>query len=345
MGKLSFTSFIRGQLARVPPPLNADLTGKTVMVIGANTGIGFEVSKHFARMKPGRLILACRNSLKGEDALQKIKEQTGYEAAELWMLDLSEFTSVIAFADKFVKECGRLDYLIENAGMATDTYAVTKDGFEQTLQVNCLSLFLLALRLLPIMIKTGIKHSTRPRLVIVTSEVHFWSEIPKNPDGLLNGNYNIYKTLSSREYCDKHLSSRYHDSKLLDIFFHRSLDDRLGPASPVVVNGVNPGFCYSELRREGTGLRSLYMFFMERALARTAEEGSRQLLYAALGGIGKEDDKFRGAYVSLACISEASDYVLASHETQDRLWEEVVDIVSEVDPKVKDIVKEHLVST
>ncbi|KAG6899469.1 hypothetical protein C0993_010065 [Termitomyces sp. T159_Od127] len=345
MGKLTLTSFIYEQLARIPPPENADLTGKTVVVIGANTGIGFEVSKHLAQMKPARLILTCRNSQKGQDALQKLQEQTGYEDAELWMLDLSEFSSVIAFADKFVKECGRLDYLIENAGMAADTYAVTKDGFEQTLQVNCLSLFLLAMRLLPIMIKTGIDHSTRPRLVIVTSGVHFWSEIPKNPDGILNSDNNIYKALNSKEYCDKHLSSRYYDSKLLDTFFYRALNDRLGPASPVVVNGVNPAFCYSGLRRDISGLMSVVWYVLERLVARTAEEGSRQLLYAALGGIGKEDDKFRGAYISSTSISEASDYVLASHEIQDRLWKEVVDIVSEVDPKVKDIVKEHLVST
>ncbi|KAG6878856.1 hypothetical protein C0992_007119 [Termitomyces sp. T32_za158] len=337
MGKLSLISFIRDQLARVPPPENADLTGKTVVVIGANSGIGFEVSKHFARMKPTRLILACRSQAKGEGALQKIKEEIGYEA-ELWILDLSEFSSVIAFADRFDKECGRLDYLIENAAMATNTYAVTNDGNE---------------------------HSTRPRLVIVTSEVHFWSEFSKNPEDIFDGHKKIYNVLSSKEYCDKHFSSRYHDSKrlsydlssnfkqnllmtcpstVLDIFFHRALDERLGPASPVVVNGVNPGFCYSELRREYSGLTLVFMFFMERALARTAEEGSRQLLYAALGGLGKEDDKFRGAYVSAIRIEEPSDFVLTSHEIQERLWTEVVETLGEIDSKVKDIVKGYLVS-
>lgn len=107
---------------------------------------------------------------------------------------------------------------------------------------------------------------------------------------------------------------------VLDIFFHRAFNERLGPTSPVIVNGVNPGFCYSELRREVSGLTRVFMLLMEKAIARTAEEGSRQLLYAALGGAEQEDDKFRGAYVSAVRISEPSDFVLASHEIQDRLW-------------------------
>ncbi|KAG5732488.1 Retinol dehydrogenase 11, partial [Termitomyces sp. T112] len=339
MGKFSMTSFIWQQLSRVPPPESVDLIGKTVVVIGANTGIGFEVSKHSALMKPARLILACRSKSKGEIALEKLNKETGYETAELWMLDLSEFSSVIAFADRFEKECGRLDYLVENAAVSTKTYAITKDGFEQTIQVNCLSLFLLALRLLPTMIKTASEHSTRPRLVIVTSEVHFWSTIANNPNGLLGGHKNIYKTLSSEEYCNKNFSSRYFDSKLLDIFFHRALDERLGPTSPVVVNGVNPGFCHSELLREASGMSAVYMWFMKKAIARTAEQGSRQLLYAALAGAGSEDDKFRGAYISATQISEASDFVLESHELQDKLWAEVVDILGEVDPRIDEIVK------
>jgi NAD(P)-dependent dehydrogenase (short-subunit alcohol dehydrogenase family) len=71
MGRLTFFQFIYGQLERVPPLVSADLTGKTVMVIGANTGLGFEASKHFARMNPSRLILACRSPSKGKAAVER----------------------------------------------------------------------------------------------------------------------------------------------------------------------------------------------------------------------------------------------------------------------------------
>ena len=52
------------------PPLAADLTGKTVVVVGANTGIGLEAAAHFSRLKPARLVLACRSEAKGKVALE-----------------------------------------------------------------------------------------------------------------------------------------------------------------------------------------------------------------------------------------------------------------------------------
>jgi len=78
------------------------------------------------------------------------------------MIDLSEFSSVVAFADKFEKDGGRLDILVENAGCTQLEYGTTQDGWETTLQVDCPSLSLLALRLLPRMIQTSEEHGTCP---------------------------------------------------------------------------------------------------------------------------------------------------------------------------------------
>jgi len=67
--KLTLFQFLKEQLSSVPPVVRADLAGKTVLVVGANNGIGFEASKHFASMNPGKLILACRNQAKADAAL------------------------------------------------------------------------------------------------------------------------------------------------------------------------------------------------------------------------------------------------------------------------------------
>ena len=66
--QLSFFHFLREQLAPVPSVDHEDLSGKTVVVIGANVGLGFEAAKHFARMNPDRIILGCRSKERGEAA-------------------------------------------------------------------------------------------------------------------------------------------------------------------------------------------------------------------------------------------------------------------------------------
>jgi len=67
--KFSLLKFLKEQRYKVPPVVRADLTGKTVIVVGANNGIGFEATKHYASMNPGKLILACRNQAKADAAL------------------------------------------------------------------------------------------------------------------------------------------------------------------------------------------------------------------------------------------------------------------------------------
>lgn len=68
MAKWSFRTFLKEQFTN-GPPLHVKLTGRTVLVVGANAGIGFEAALHFAKMDPGRLILACRNEEKGTKAI------------------------------------------------------------------------------------------------------------------------------------------------------------------------------------------------------------------------------------------------------------------------------------
>ena len=129
--QLSVFQFLPEQLATVPPVEHEDLSGKTVVVIGANIGLGFEAVKHFAKMNPDRIILGCRSKERGEAAATseinpqlsyhftytELKAETGYESAEVWIIDLAQISSVVDFAQRFEKDGGRIDILLLNAGI------------------------------------------------------------------------------------------------------------------------------------------------------------------------------------------------------------------------------------
>jgi NAD(P)-dependent dehydrogenase (short-subunit alcohol dehydrogenase family) len=331
---------LREQLQTVPPVQYEDVSGKTVVVIGANDGIGFEATKHFARMKPGRIIMGCRSKERGEAAVARLKAETGYESAEVWEIDLAQIPSVVKFAERFEKDGGRLDILLENAAIIpTAGQQLTADGYEPVFQVNNLCTSLLALRLLPIMLRTAEKHQTTPRIVFVASEVHYWAKgldkyVINSPNGLEN--------FGKREYSDmKHSEDRYADSKLLIVFFTRALNERLR-GKPIIVSTVNPGFCYSAIRKSFTGTKALLNWIMESLLARTSEQGSRQLIWACIGGKDNVDG-LRGAYISSMEIREPSDSVVSEEgkRAQTILWDALIDEVAKGDPSVLEILKKY----
>ncbi|KAL0957452.1 hypothetical protein HGRIS_001249 [Hohenbuehelia grisea] len=134
-------------------------------------------------MGPARLILACRSEARGLAAIQHLKESTGYDKAELMLVELSQFSSVKALADKVEAEVENLDLLVLNAAIIATSFEVTEDGYEKSLQVNNLSLDLISLRLLPKMLETAAIRTETPRIVVVSSEMHQFGDIP---DLLLN---------------------------------------------------------------------------------------------------------------------------------------------------------------
>lgn len=109
------------------PVITGDLTGKTIVVTGANDGIGLEAAKHFAKMSPKKLILACRDLKKASAAVAEI----GSAVAEAWQLDLSDFKSVAAFADRVESDLEHLDIVVANASIAAFEMSQTADGYEQ----------------------------------------------------------------------------------------------------------------------------------------------------------------------------------------------------------------------
>jgi retinol dehydrogenase 12 len=115
------------------PDTAVDLSGRVLIITGANSGLGFAAAKRFYAMHPAHLILAVRTISKGEAAKQEIiTSGTGSSATkvDVWELDLASFDSVRAFGRRCESELERLDILVENGGFIPGKWTVTKDGWE-----------------------------------------------------------------------------------------------------------------------------------------------------------------------------------------------------------------------
>ena len=171
-------SILYSQVFVTPEYPTSDLTGQTIIVTGANTGLGFEAARHLTRLNASKVILAVRSTAKGEAAKKSIVESTNRpDAVEVWLLDLGSYESVKAFAAK-VQTLPRLDAIVENAGINAVEFRMAEDN-ESTVTVNVVSTFLLALMVLPKLRESAQKFNIVPRLAIVASEVHAFSKLPE----------------------------------------------------------------------------------------------------------------------------------------------------------------------
>jgi NAD(P)-dependent dehydrogenase (short-subunit alcohol dehydrogenase family) len=196
--KLDFSNtlrtFFHSQYFGTPTYPTESFSGQTIIVTGANIGLGLEAARHFYRLNCERLILAVRTVSKGEaakeDIVRSVKHRSdGLEAIEIWPLDLSSTKSTLAFADRVKKDLPRLDSVVENAGIVAPKWSAA-EGVEMTVQVNVLNTFLLALLVLPKLTETKERYpASSPHLEIVSSEAHRFEKFPEL------SNADIYATL------------------------------------------------------------------------------------------------------------------------------------------------------
>jgi hypothetical protein len=176
--------FFYSQLFVTPKLPTQSFANQTVIVTGANSGLGLEAAQQFYRLGAARLILAVRTITKGQEAKEYIVQSTPQRsdpnAIEIWSLDLSSTGSTLAFANRVMKELPRLDVLVNNAGINSPEWAVY-EGYEQAVQINVLNTFLLALSLLPKLeaSATLAEQESQPHMVIVSSEAHRLTKFPE----------------------------------------------------------------------------------------------------------------------------------------------------------------------
>lgn len=234
------------------------MKGKTVVITGANSGIGKATALQLAKMG-ATTVMACRNKEKGAIALAEVRSVSKNPEVHLLILDLASQASVRTFAREFESRYRRLDVLINNAGVVLAKREMTPDGIVSMFAVNYLSPFLLTNLLLPRLVA-----SAPSRIVNVTSSLHF--------KGRLN-----FKDIQEKKHYKS--SKSYAQAKLAIVMFTYELARRLR-LTGVTANCVHPGNVATGLGRNDAGLLAAVMFAATPFLP-PPEEGAATPVYLA----------------------------------------------------------------
>jgi NAD(P)-dependent dehydrogenase (short-subunit alcohol dehydrogenase family) len=278
-----------------------DQTGRTAVITGANTGLGYETAAALAA-KGAHVVLAVRNLDKGKDAAERIAQRTPGAQVTLQELDLTSLTSVRAAADALKSALGTIDLLINNAGVMFTPKTTTKDGFELQFGTNHLGHFALTGLLLDRLLA-----APGSRVVTVSSTGHRLIDAIRFDDLQWERDYNRFRA--------------YGQSKLANLLFTYELQRRLQGTSTIAA-AAHPGGSNTELMRNLPRLVQP-LTALARPLFQGADMGALPTLRAAtdpdvLGGqyFGPDGFAEQRGYATLVSSNRASHDVAA----QRRLW-------------------------
>ena len=215
--------------------LDKNLSGRTYIVTGANSGIGLTTSKQLVK-QGAHVIMACRNTNEGKRVKKNFEKLNYRGSANVLKLDLADLNCVRDFANLFLNDYKKLDGLINNAGIMMCPKSYTKDGFEMQFGVNHLGHFLLTELLIDVL-----KNSAPSRIIILSSSAH--DSLP----GLVKfADIDLKDPHFKEKKYDK--AAAYCQSKFANFLHAKSLARRL-EGTGVTAISVHPGMVQTNLSR------------------------------------------------------------------------------------------------
>jgi NAD(P)-dependent dehydrogenase (short-subunit alcohol dehydrogenase family) len=244
-----------------------DLSGRTILITGANSGLGFEAAMALAG-KGAHVVLACRDQAKGRTAEELIRARHPRALTTLMALDLSSLNDIRRFADAARAALPRLDVLMNNAGVMALPYRQTADGFEMQFGTNHLGHFALTGLLLDRLLPTP-----GGRVVTVSSGAHRMGRMRFDDPQWTQG----YRKWPA-----------YGQSKLANLLFAYELQRRLSAAGADAISvAAHPGYAATNLQAAGpkmigSSVLERIMDLGNSLLAQSAAMGALPQLYAAV---------------------------------------------------------------
>ncbi|KAJ9634671.1 hypothetical protein H2204_006120 [Knufia peltigerae] len=362
---MSFLKRILDQKHNPPKPSTESFAGLTLLITGATSGLGLEAAQKLAALHVSRLIITARTDAKGQAAKREIEaflasaseaaatsSSSASPATEIipLRLDMSSFSGVKSFMGTLRARFHSIDGAILNAGVMTSEYSSGPDGWEDTIQVNALSTFLLGLLLLPLLLSSGTTSDTatdgsprsskiKPHLTFVSSgSVHLMS--PSKMSDFFSSKTPL-EELNSPKHFPPGLagaSAQYERSKLILEYATRHLAASTALGSPngqqprVIVNTVCPGLCKSDLGRQlaDSAVIRIITWCVHRFFARTAEQGANSYTTAL-----SVSDQGHGRMWKDDCVYDDGPLLSSQQgiEFGDRVWAEVSQVMLKADDR------------
>jgi NAD(P)-dependent dehydrogenase (short-subunit alcohol dehydrogenase family) len=240
-----------------------DQSRRIAVVTGSNSGLGAVTARELARAG-ATVIIACRNTDKGEQAAAGIRSAVATADLEVAPLDLADLSSVREFAQRIGAERDRLDLLVNNAGVMAPPRRLTADGFESQFGTNHLGHFALTGLLMPSLLA-----ASAPRVVTLSSGMHRFGTI-RFDDLQSEHGYNNWRA--------------YSQSKLANLMFCFELARRAADAGTDLTSvSSHPGYAATNLQFAGPAkaYERAFMVVGNKLIAQSAEMGALPSLYAA----------------------------------------------------------------
>lgn len=285
-----------------------DQTGKTIVITGANSGLGLRSAEALAA-KGAAVVMACRNAAKAAAALESVKAVASGSAPIVVPLDLSSLSSVRECAASLAETHDRVDVLMNNAGIMAVPKAMTVDGFESQIGTNHFGHYALTGLLLPTLLAAPV-----PRVITVSSNAHKLGRIHLDDLFFERTSYSRWRA--------------YAQSKLANLLFSGELQRRAtGAGTALVAAAAHPGYAATNLTSgpaTGAAVLRPVLALADRIAGQSDLMGALPQLYAAtMPDVGPDDywgpDGFReqrGHPTRVERTKHAQDV-----ESARRLWE------------------------
>ena len=287
-----------------------DLCGKTVLITGANSGLGYFTAKALGE-KNAHVILACRTLGKANSAISKLNYLNPEGKFTALELDLADLNNVSEKVSKISSEFEKLDLLINNAGIMHPPKTLSVQGFEIQFAVNHLAHMLLTLKLLPL-----IEKKEKSRIVTVTSGAQFFGKVG-------------WKNLKAENYYNKWES--YANSKLANVMFALELSEQLEKKN-ILSLAAHPGIAKTNLfsaQKPKPSLIETFSLELFSPIFQSAEMGALPQLFAATSPEAKGGEHYgpRFNFRGHPKLSPTSPFALNIKERKN-LWEKSMEILS-----------------